>query len=94
MFEYKIEVNREKCIKCGRCTKECSFNVLTLKDKIISDNDNKWSGDHCIDSRLVPAVLFSNKKILNNRPALWDITADVLTEFGIPIPAEMEGKPL
>jgi len=62
--------------------------------EIISDNDNKWSGDHCIDSRLVPAVLFSNKKILNNRPALWDITADVLTEFGIPIPAEMEGKPL
>jgi len=53
---------------------------------------DKWSGDHCIDRSLVPGMLFSNKPIAAEHPALPDVTAGVLTEFGIPVPAAMTGK--
>jgi len=62
--------------------------------EVIRDNDDKWSGDHCIDPALVPAVLFCNRKVTKKDPALYDITASILTEFGVPIPGHMEGQPL
>lgn len=60
----------------------------------ITDNDDRWSGDHCIDPALVPAILFSNKKITKSRPAMIDITATILAEHGIPRPAHMTGSSL
>jgi len=62
--------------------------------QVFSDNNDKWSGDHCIDPALVPAVLFSNKPVQKARPALVDITATILAEYGIPLPSYMEGTPL
>lgn len=62
--------------------------------QVIRDNNDKWSGDHCIDPDLVPAILFCNKPLQKKKPALFDITATILAEYGIPIPPQMEGKPL
>jgi predicted AlkP superfamily phosphohydrolase/phosphomutase len=62
--------------------------------QVIRDNDDKWSGDHCIDPDLVPAVLFCNKPVKKARPSLVDITATILAEYGVPLPAHMEGTPL
>ena len=59
---------------------------------IFVDNDDKWSGDHCIDPAHVPAVLLSNKKIILPEPSLPDITATILGEYNIPIPKHMTGK--
>jgi hypothetical protein len=61
---------------------------------IFVDNDDKWSGDHCIDPMLVPAVLLSNKKITLQGPSLHDVTATILAECNIPVPGYMTGKPL
>ncbi len=61
---------------------------------VFVDNDDKWSGDHCIDPMLVPAVLLSNKKITLQDPSLHDVTATILAECNIPIPGYMTGKPL
>jgi len=60
----------------------------------ITDNDDRWSGDHCIDPSLVPAILFSNRKIIRAKPTMLDITATILSEHGIPIPAHMTGGSL
>ncbi|MBA3015004.1 MAG: alkaline phosphatase family protein [Proteobacteria bacterium] len=60
----------------------------------IMDNDDRWSGDHCIDPALVPAILFSNRKIIRPLPTMLDITATVLAEYGIPRPAHMTGSSL
>lgn len=49
----------------------------------LEDNTNPWSGDHCIDYRLVPGVLLSNRKIALQTPALTDIAPTILAEFGI-----------
>jgi len=49
----------------------------------LEDNSNPWSGDHCMDYKLVPGVLLSNRKIVASTPALTDIAPTILAEFGI-----------
>ncbi len=61
---------------------------------VFVNNDDKWSGDHCIDPFWVPAVLLANKKITKQNLRLRDVTATVLSEFDIPIPPQMTGKPI
>jgi len=53
---------------------------------------NAWSGDHCIDHREVPGVLIANRRITLEKPALYDLTAAVLGEYGLePLP-DMIGR--
>jgi predicted AlkP superfamily phosphohydrolase/phosphomutase len=58
------------------------------------ENLKSWSGDHCMDPRLVPGVLFCNRAITAANPAIIDIAPTVLTLFGVDVPAYMDGKPL
>ena len=51
-----------------------------------------WSGDHCIDPRLVPGVLFSNQKIADEKPAIVDVAPTILQLFGLPMPKHFDGK--
>jgi predicted AlkP superfamily phosphohydrolase/phosphomutase len=59
---------------------------------VLEDNTNAWSGDHCMDYTLVPGVLLSNRKIAAENPALTDIAATILGEFGIQKSATMMGR--
>ena len=59
---------------------------------VFVENREPWSGDHCIDYRLVPGVLISNRKITLTDPALYDLTVAVLDEYGVPKSPEMIGK--
>ncbi|HVO80535.1 MAG TPA: alkaline phosphatase family protein [Terriglobales bacterium] len=59
---------------------------------VLEDNDNPWSGDHCIDYTLVPGVLLSNRKIPMKTPALTDMAPTILAEFGIPKAKGMIGQ--
>ncbi len=61
---------------------------------VISDNTKAWSGDHCIDPRLVPGVFFCNRSTETTDPALVDIAPTALRLFGIEPPAYMDGRPL
>jgi predicted AlkP superfamily phosphohydrolase/phosphomutase len=65
-----------------------------LSNEVFADNLDKWSGDHCIDPALVPAVLVSNKQISKNNPNLCDITGTILKEFQITPLKDFQGKPL
>jgi predicted AlkP superfamily phosphohydrolase/phosphomutase len=72
-----------------------SWDAVTGKvtDKIMEDNTKAWSGDHCIDPRLVPGVLFSNHKIAAEKPAIVDVAPTILKLFGLERPAHMDGRP-
>lgn len=59
---------------------------------VLEDNRNEWSGDHCMDFRLVPGVLLSNKKLRAAAPALTDLAPTILAEFGIEKTEEMVGQ--
>ena len=59
---------------------------------IFVDNLNPWSGDHCIDYRLVPGILVTNRRITSQTPTLADLTVSLLHEYGIAPGKEMIGK--
>lgn len=62
---------------------------------IIGDRTNKWSADHCFDPGLVPGVLLSNKTDWRPGPhAIWDLAPSILHSFGLPVPTEMDGRPI
>ena len=64
-----------------------------VTSQIFEDNTKAWSGDHCIDPRLVPGVLFSNHKIAEERPAIVDVAPTILQLFGLGLPPYLDGKP-
>ncbi|PIU40930.1 MAG: hypothetical protein COS99_08495 [Candidatus Omnitrophica bacterium CG07_land_8_20_14_0_80_42_15] len=50
--------------------------------ELIEDNLKKWSGDHLYDPNLVPGIVFSNRKIIKDKPSIYDITPTVLKVIG------------
>ena len=56
------------------------------------DNDDKWSGDHCMDAGFLSGVFLSSKKFKAQRPALYDLAPSILSEFGIQKPENMVGR--
>jgi predicted AlkP superfamily phosphohydrolase/phosphomutase len=63
-----------------------------MTKEVLLDNDSAWSADHCADVSEVPGVIFSNKPLAADKPALTDIGPSILTEYGLEIPASMTGK--
>lgn len=61
--------------------------------QVFEDNIKAWSGDHCIDPRLVPGVLFSSHKFTEEKPAIVDVAPTILKLFGISLPSHFDGKP-
>lgn len=59
---------------------------------VFEDNLKAWSGDHCIDPRIVPGVFFCNRAIQVADPSLVDIAPTVLELFGVPVPPYMDGR--
>jgi len=63
-------------------------------DRVFHDNNKAWSGDHCVDPKLVPGVMFCNRKVKTENPRLMDIGATALDLFGVEVPGVMDGRPL
>ena len=59
---------------------------------VVEDNVKSWSGDHCVDYKLVPGVLFANRKILKDDPGLIDLGPSILELFGVRVPGYMRGR--
>lgn len=74
-----------------RTSWDCATGVVG--GPIFEDNVKAWSGDHCIDPRLVPGVLFCSRRVDTEEPALIDIAPTALRLFGIEPPPYMDGRP-
>ncbi|MEO8679589.1 MAG: nucleotide pyrophosphatase, partial [Vicinamibacterales bacterium] len=75
-----------------RTSWDCATGMVS--GPVFEDNLKPWSGDHCIDPRLVPGVIFCNRNITTAEPALIDIAPTALRLFGIDPPPHMDGRPL
>ena len=62
--------------------------------EVLTDNSKAWSGDHCIDPRLVPGVLFSTRPMPDDDPGIGDLAPTILSEFGVDPPDHMTGRAL
>jgi predicted AlkP superfamily phosphohydrolase/phosphomutase len=71
---------------------ECATGAVT--SEVFSDNTRGWSGDHCVDPRIVPGVFFCNRAIVSETPSLVDIAPSVLKILGREPPGYMQGRPL
>jgi predicted AlkP superfamily phosphohydrolase/phosphomutase len=60
--------------------------------EVFVDNTKAWSGDHCIDARAVPGVLFANRVIACDQASIADVAPTVLQLFGVPTPRHFDGK--
>ena len=65
-----------------------------VRTEIFEDNHKCWSGDHCVDSEIVPGVLFTNIALRGDGAGLIDIGPTVLQLFGVDAPAYMTGRSL
>lgn len=75
-----------------RVSWDCASGIVA--GPLFEDNVKPWSGDHCIDSSLVPGVFFCSQPIAHDDPALIDIAPTALTLFGVDVPRHMQGRPL
>jgi predicted AlkP superfamily phosphohydrolase/phosphomutase len=71
---------------------DCATGAVS--GEVFSDNTKSWSGDHCVDPRLVPGVFWCNRAINTETPNLMDIAPTVLEQFGVEVPGYMMGAPL
>jgi predicted AlkP superfamily phosphohydrolase/phosphomutase len=75
-----------------RVSWDCATGVVA--GPVFEDNTRAWSGDHCIDPRLVPGVFFCNRAVETGAPGLVDIAPTVLSLFGVDPPKHMDGRVL
>jgi predicted AlkP superfamily phosphohydrolase/phosphomutase len=75
-----------------RTSWDCATGVIDTP--VFEDNVKAWSGDHCVDPRLVPGVIFCNHRIDDDDPGLIDIAPTALRLFGVEPPRHMDGKSL
>jgi hypothetical protein len=61
----------------------------------VTNNNRKWSGDHCATvAEISGGVFFSNRKIAREKPHIMDIAPTVLKTLGVPPPGDGDGTPL
>ncbi len=78
--------------KTFRHSWDCATGAVS--EEVFSDNTKSWSGDHCVDPRLVPGVFWCNRKINTDEPNLLDLAPTILDLFGVEAPRYMQGHNL
>jgi predicted AlkP superfamily phosphohydrolase/phosphomutase len=68
--------------------------VGCTSENVFSDNTKSWSGDHCMDPRIVPGIFFCNRKVNTEEPNILDLAPTVLDLFGVAPPPYMQGRAL
>lgn len=64
-----------------------------LEPQVFSDNPKHWQGDHCVDYRVVPGVLFCSRPIrADSEIRLMDVAPSILRAFGVEPPRYMDGR--
>ncbi len=72
-----------------------SWNCSTgrVDEPVFADNVKAWSGDHCVDPRLVPGIFFSSRPVdRDDDLSLLDMAPTALALFGVEKPGWMEGE--
>ena len=61
---------------------------------MITDNDKKWVGDHLVDPKFVPGVLFANIELNSKSASQMDIVPTIFDALGLKESELIDGKSL
>ena len=75
-----------------RCASASAIGQVS--DVEVEENTDKWSGDHCMAPKHVPATLITSLPQKQSNPNLLDLAPTILAHFGIEAPQEMTGRDL
>ena len=75
-----------------RASWEAALGNVT--EDVFSDNTKAWSGDHCIDPKLVPGVILCNRRMERDDLSIIDLAPTLLKLFGVEVPKYIDGKPI
>jgi len=74
------------------CSDESTLGGIT--SAVIEDNTSRWSGNHLMAPEVVPGILLLNRELSRDGHDLTDVTATLLSHYGIePLPG-MTGEPI
>lgn len=63
-----------------------------MNGNVISDNENKWSGDHGLKPDLIPGTLITNFSFESDQSiGLQDVIPGLFSRLELDVPAEMDG---
>jgi len=65
-----------------------------ITEGVIADNESRWSGSHLMAPQVVPGVLLINRKLSREGHDLTDLTATLLSHYGIRNLPDMTGEPI
>ena len=74
------------------CSDESTLGEVTAE--VIADNESRWSGSHLMAPEVVPGILLINRKLAKGGHDLTDLTATLLSHYGIQKLPEMTGEPI
>jgi predicted AlkP superfamily phosphohydrolase/phosphomutase len=79
-----IEIGPDITVGYAKMTRGSNDSALgKVPDHIFDDNDEPWSGDHCMDHETVPGILLANRALKKPADRLSNLAAALLAEFGI-----------
>lgn len=95
-FTTELEIGPDIVIGYAKSTRGSDESALgeVPKDQF-KDNTGYWSGDHGMDHRAVPGILFTDRPLKKPATSLQNLAASILAEFGVdgfPVPPETAGN--
>ncbi|NKB89731.1 MAG: hypothetical protein GKS06_16060 [Acidobacteria bacterium] len=79
-----LEIGPDIIVGFANGTRGSGNNALGgIAEEVITDNTEEWSGDHIMDHRTVPGVLFASRPLQREATSLQNLAAALLAEFGI-----------
>ncbi len=66
-----------------------------IRRRIVENNNKRWSGDHCATAKEISGgIFFSNRPISVTDPSIMDLAPTILKLLDVPIPSDIDGKPV
>ena len=67
----------------------------SIRRAVVENNNKKWSGDHCATATEISGgVFFSNRRTTTAEPSIMDLSPTILKLLEVPLPSDLDGKPI